>query len=180
MVSEMETNFVFTEVPEKLLKLAGEPDKGTRIYRREGSHEEMTEWFDRLCVPLDALVSPGGAAVYAGVTRAGVYKRMRAGKLTAFCFHITQVKKTLFGGRKLLKHDPLVYVPVPECQAWRKELEGRVARIEKTKQLTADDEAALDEAEAEYDPQQQDFLDHDPKDNKRKNVRKPYPWEERE
>jgi hypothetical protein len=138
----------------------------------------MADWFDNLCVPLRALVSPGGAASYAQVSRPGVYKRMRAGKLTAFCFHITSQKKSFFGGTKLLKRDPIVYVSVPECQGWRKELEARVARIEATKTVTKEDEDALEEAGGEHTSEMDDFLTNDPKDKKRKNVRKPYPWED--
>ncbi len=176
-VCEMQTDLVLTEIPPELLPLAGEPDEGTRIYRREGSIDEMAEWFDNLCVPLRALVSPGGAAVYAQVSREGVYKRMRAGKLTAFCFHITKEKKTFFGGKKLLKREPLVYISIPECQAWRRDLEERVARIEATKTETPDDEAALEEADGDHTSRMHDFLLDDPKDKTRKNVRRPYPWE---
>ncbi len=174
----MTTKPLLTEIPPDLLRLAGEPDPGTRIYRREGSSDEMAEWFDKVCVPLNALVSPGGAAVYAQVSREGVYKRMRAGKLTAFCFHITKEKKTFFGGKKILKVEPIVYVSVPECQAWRKELEERSARIEATKTATPEDDEAFEEAEGEHTPTMHEFLNKDPKDKKRKNVRRPYPWED--
>jgi hypothetical protein len=175
----MQTNLIFTEIPPELLPLAGTADPGTRIYRREGSTDEMVEWFDNLCCPLKATVSPGGAAVYAQVTREGVYKRMRAGKLTTFCFHITKEKKTFFGGKKLLKKEPIVYISVPECQAWRKELEERIARIEATKAETPEDEAAFDEADGEHTPRMHDFFANDPKDKGRKGVRKPEIWEER-
>lgn len=137
----------------------------------------MAEWFDNLCVPLNALVSPGGAAVYAQVSREGVYKRMRKGTLTAFCFHITKEKKAFFGGKKLLKKEPVVYVSIPECQAWRKELEERSKRIEGTKVVSADDAEAFEEADGEHTDSMHDFLHDDPKDKKRKNVRRPYPWE---
>ena len=138
----------------------------------------MAEWFDNLCVPLNALVSPGGAAVYAQVSREGVYKRMRKGRLTAFCFHITKEKKAFFGGTKVLKREPIVYVSIPECQAWRKELEERSARIEATKRATQEDDEAFEEADGEPTPAMHEFLNNDPKDKKRKNVRRPYPWED--
>jgi len=176
----MATDPNLTKIPQALLHFAGEPDEGTRIYRREGSTDEMVEWFDNLCVPLDALLSPGGAAVYAQVTREGVYKRMRAGKLTAFCFHITKEKKTFFGSKRLLKREAIVYISVPELQAWRKDLEERLARIEATKAATAEDDAAFDEAENEHTPEMHDFVNYDPKDKGRKGVRPPYPWEDKE
>ena len=168
-----------TVIPHELLILAGERDPGTRIFRREGTSDEMAEWFDNLCVPLVALVSPGGAAAYAQVSRAGVYKRMRAGRLTAFCFHITQEKKTFFGRKKLLKREPIVYVSVPECQAWRKELEERAARIEATKVVTPEDEAAFGETDGDEKDLDQSFVDNDPRDKERQGVRRPLPWEDR-
>lgn len=138
----------------------------------------MVKWFDELCSLLRVTVSPGGAAVYAGVTREGVYKRMRAGRLTAFCFHLTKKKKTIFGGEKILKAEPIVYLSVPECQAWRAELEERAARIEATKQMTAEDDAAFEEADGEHTDRMHDFLSNDPADKRRKKVRRPRPWEE--
>jgi hypothetical protein len=146
------------------------PDEGTRIYRNEGDHFAMQRWFYAICEFVGPCVSPGGAAVYAGVTRAGVYKRMRAGKITAFCFHIIGKKKTLFGGEKKLKQWPLVYIPVEECKAWDKELHERVARIEAAKPETTDpeDEAALEEADPGIDAPSHDFLNYDPKDKGKK------------
>lgn len=174
----METSVDLVEIPESFKEQAGDVDPGTRIYRREGNHDEMVAWFDALCEHFGGCVSPGGAAVYAGVTRAGVYKRLKAGKLTAFCFHITQEKKTFFGGKKTLKEGPIVYIPVSECQGWRKELEARVARIEAEKRQTKEDEEAFDEAEGSEKDWDGDFLENDPKDKGRKNFRKAYPWEE--
>jgi hypothetical protein len=67
--------------------------------------------------------------VYANVSRAAVYKRMKAGGLTAFCFHITGKTRTLFGNEKNLKELPLIYVPVEECKAWGIDLERRAGRV---------------------------------------------------
>jgi hypothetical protein len=178
LVFEMVTEVVPIRIPDAFLALAGIADGGRRILRAEGDYEKMTRWFDALCQHIGPCVSPGGAAVYAGVTRAGVYKRLRAGKLTAFCFHITQDKQTLFGGKKTLKKEPLVYIPVEECQAWRKELEGRAARIEATKVATPDDEAAFAETQGDEKDLNPGFLENDPGDKRRKGVRRPFPWEE--
>jgi len=103
----------------------------------------MRRWFDGLCQHIGPCVSPGGAAVYAGVSRAGVYKRMKAGGLTAFCFHIIGKKKTLFGGERTLKQLPLVYIPVAECKAWGAELEERCCAIKRSPGQP-EDEAALE------------------------------------
>jgi hypothetical protein len=174
----METKFEPIGIPATFLALAGKCDAGRRVLRAEGDYERMTIWFDALCEHIGPCVSPGGAAVYAGVTRAGVYKRLKAGKLSAFCFHITQDKQTLFGGKKTLKKEPLVYIPVEECKAWRNELEGRAARINSTKVATPDDEAAFAETEGNEKDLNPGFLGNDPGDKGRKGVRRPFPWEE--
>jgi hypothetical protein len=170
MVDEMTTTFQFVKIPKEVERLAGVVDQGTRIYRAEGNHGAMRAWFDALCEHIGPCVSPGGAAVYAGVSRAGVYKRMQAGGLTAFCFHITGKKKTLFGGEKKLKQLPLVYIPVTECKAWGAELEARAARLNANRG-TPEDEAALDEADPGHENPDADFVHYDPKDRRRKSVR---------
>ena len=168
----METEIQYIKIPEAFTAFAGVRDRGKRIYRREGNHEEMVQWFDALTEHIGGCVSTGGAAVYAGVTRAGVHKRLKVGKLTAFCFYITEEKQTLFGGKKKLKHGALVYIPVSECQAWRKELEERVARIEATNALTPEDREALDEASGDGEDENPEFLENDPKDTGKKGVRR--------
>lgn len=162
--------FGFVLIPAAIEPLIGVPDPGTRIFRAEGDHASMREWFDALCQHIGPCVSPGGAAVYAGVSRAGVYKRMKAGGLTAFCFHIIGKKKTLFGGEKKLKQLPLVYIPVAECKAWGAELEERAARLNANRG-TPEDEAALDQADPGIENPDADFVHYDPKDRRRKNVR---------
>ena len=89
----------------------------------------MAEWFDAICEQVGPTVSPGGAANYAAVTRPGVYKRLRAGTMTAFCFHIIGKTKTLFGETKRLKELAIVYIPVSECKAWRNEMKQRIAGL---------------------------------------------------
>jgi hypothetical protein len=170
----METTSTLVQIPQSFAVLAGSPDAGTRIFRAEGTHDEMTVWFDALCEHIGPAVSPGGAAVYSGTTRPGVYKRLNAGKMTAFCFHITGKKKTLFGGEKKLKELPLVYIPVSECKAWKAELEQRSARIIASKERveSEEDSAALDEAEGDgHTAKMHDFLNFDPKDKGKRGVK---------
>lgn len=172
MVIEMATDFPFVSVPEEFAKLSGAPDEATRIFRAEGDHAEMRRWFDALCEHIGPCVSPGGAAVYAKVSRAAVYKRMKAGGITAFCFHIVGKTKTIFGRERKLKEWPLCYIPSSECKAWGAELEERAARIESDRG-TVEDEAALDEAEVENTDANLDpsFVFFDPKDKKRKDIK---------
>jgi hypothetical protein len=171
----MATEFVFAGIPERFAQLMGVADPGTRIFRAEGSHAEMRRWFDALCDDIGPCVSPGGAAVYAKVSRAAVYKRMKTGGLTAFCFHITGKTKTMFGKEKKLKEWPLVYIPSRECKAWGAELEERVARIEANRG-TAEDDVALDAADFYEEDPSPDFVHYDPKDKKRKDVKYMTGW----
>jgi len=115
-------------IPPAFEHLIGVPDPGTRIYRAEGIHSQMRPWFDGLCHHIGPCVSPGGAAVYANVSRAAVYKRMKAGGLTAFSFKITAKTPTQFGKEKKRKELPLIYIPVEECKAWSVDLDRRAAR----------------------------------------------------
>jgi hypothetical protein len=171
----MITEFPFVEIPPPFRQLIGSTDEGTRMFRAEGNHAEMRRWFDALCEHIGPAVSPGGAAVYAKVSRAAVYKRMKAGGLTAFCFHITGKTKTLFGREKKLKELPVVYIPVVECKAWGAELDERSARIEANRG-TSEDEAALEQADVENTDAnlEASFVHYDPKDRKRRDV-KVYP-----
>jgi hypothetical protein len=171
----MTTDFPFVRAPEEFARLAGIADEGTRIFRAEGNHAEMRRWFDALCEHIGPSVSPGGAAVYAKVSRAAVYKRMKAGGLTAFCFHIIGKTKTIFGKEKKLKEWPVVYIPVAECKAWGAELEERWARIEANRG-TPEDEAALDDAGVDEDHPSAAFVLYDPKDKKRKDVKYTTGW----
>jgi hypothetical protein len=162
--------FGFIAIPAAFEHLMGVPDAGTRMHRAEGDHAAMRRWCDGLCRHIGPCVSPGGAAVYAGVSRAGVYKRMKAGGLTAFCFHIVGKKKTLFGGEKKLKQLPLVYIPVAECKAWGLELEERARRLNANRG-TPEDEEALGEADPGIDNPDPSFVHYDPKDRRRRSVR---------
>jgi hypothetical protein len=103
----------------------------------------MRRWFDGLCQHVGPCVSPGGAAVYVKVSRAAVYKRMKAGGLTAFCFKMTAKTRTLSGNEKKLKELPLIYIPVEECKAWGLDLDRRAARLDANRG-TGEDEAALE------------------------------------
>ena len=134
----METGlFGFINIPPVLSEFVGFVDEGTRTYRAKGDHRAMRRWFDAICEHAGPCLSPGGAAVYAKVSRAAVYKRMKAGGLTAFCFDIIGKTKPVFGNEKKLKERPLIYIPVAECKAWGAELDQRAARI-KANRATSD------------------------------------------
>jgi len=121
----VQTKFPFVEIPEELEAIVGKRDPGTRIYRRDGSQEESSVWFDLLTEIIGPSVSPGGVGMYCPVSRAAVYKRIQEGKLSIFLFHVTHRKTTLFGKNKILRDHPYGYVPASEARAWRQELEER-------------------------------------------------------
>ena len=126
----MNKDFPYLDVPASLKPIVGVPDPETRIYRREGSDEESGPWFDALCehFPGEGFISPGGVGMYAPVSRAGVYKRLKEGNLTAFCFHVVRAERSLFGYQKKLKERPYVYVAVSESKAWGEDLRARPDR----------------------------------------------------
>ncbi len=121
----MQTDFPFVEIPMELYPIVGVPDPETRLYRRDGSQEEASVWFELLTEIIGPSVSPGGAGMYCPVSRAAVYKRVKEGKLSMFLFHVTWRKTTLFGKNKILRQNPYGYIPASELKAWRDELEKR-------------------------------------------------------
>ena len=132
----MKKDFPFITVPDRWRPFIGDPDPGTRQYRKYGSVKDYRVWFSvasKICRP-DGLLSPGGAAGYTRVSRAGVHKRLKEGRLTVFLFHQIRDSK-IFKGRKVLEDGSSpssAYIPVCELKAWIAELEGKtVEELEK-------------------------------------------------
>ena len=127
----MNDQFPFVEVPDDLRKYVGDPDPGTRIFRIYGPKEGTAVWFDAvldICGEGGA-VSPGGASMYARVSRPGVHKRLKEGRLTGFFFHVI-VPGRIFKNSKRLDEGgrPYGYIPVCEIKAWNEELKSRPSR----------------------------------------------------
>jgi len=124
-----ETKFPYVEIPEHLREVVGEPDEGTRMYRQYGPESLFEAWWYAVCEICGekSSVSPGGVSMIANVSRAGVHKRMKDGRLTAFMFHVTANRVGLFGGeREIFKEGgrPCVYIPCVECEAWAEQMTG--------------------------------------------------------
>jgi hypothetical protein len=152
----MTTEFAYLQVTRDMKGLVGKCDRGTRIYRREGSYGEAGKWFNDLDeVFNDQFVSPGGVAMFVPVSRAAVHKRMKEGRLTAFCFHVVHQERTFFGNVRKAKANPFVCIPVSECKAWAKELAGKRGSAE-----------AIDSSDASGE-----VLEKDPEDRKSRKVR---------
>ena len=117
------------DIPPEALPAIGLPDKGTRAYRRDGQEHEVAEWFDAVTALAGPTVSPGGVSMFAPVSRAAVHKRMKEGRLTAFCFHTLETRTGFFGRKKAVRDLPYVYIPVSECKAWAEELKERMLRL---------------------------------------------------
>jgi hypothetical protein len=120
----METEFPYVEIPRKLQKIIGEPDEGTRCYYAEGGEDEAGAWFDAISEHFDC-VSPGGVSMFAPVTRAGVHKRLKEGRLTAFFFQVTHITRTFWGSKRKVRETPYCEIPVSECKAWGADLRRR-------------------------------------------------------
>jgi len=122
-------NFPFVKVPKELLPIIGTPDEGTRIYRVKGDENGVAAWFEAFSKLYPQTVSPGGVSMFAPVTRAAVYKRLKEGRLTMFCYHPEETRRGLFGRKKSCRGTPYGYIPVEECQAWAEELKERMVRL---------------------------------------------------
>jgi len=130
MIDKTITEIPFVVIPAALEEIVGEPDKGTRMFRQYGTDRECTLWFELLHQIDRQFVSPGGVSMFAGASRAAVHKRLREGRLTAFCFHITRQTQNWFGRvQQVVKKEPYVYIPVSECKAWGQLLERRANEI---------------------------------------------------
>jgi hypothetical protein len=121
-------NTGFVEIPDGILPIIGEPDPGTRIFRQTGSQNHTAEWFEVISEQFGRLVSPGGVCMFAPVSRAAVHKRLKQGKLSAFCFHPVETKRGLFGSREGVRQIPYCYIPASEAECWRKEIEDRMEK----------------------------------------------------
>lgn len=134
-------DFEFVAIPERLLPVLGEQDPGTRIFRRRGSESEYASWWDAVCEICgeEGSVSPGGVAMYARVSRAGVHKRMREGRLTAFLWHTVKGVSRWTGREKLEGNGyPFIYIPGIECRAWAKLIEERASKAEALAECVGD------------------------------------------
>lgn len=121
----MSSTFPFVEVPSELHAAVGERIGETRIYLKKGPQEEMSFWYELLANRFGDMVSPGGASMFAPVSRAAVHKRMKEGKLTCFRYDVTHRKRNLFGVNKDVRELDVLMIPVSECKAWGKEIEQR-------------------------------------------------------
>lgn len=138
----MIADFPFTHVDPADYKILGQPDPDTRIYRREGSSNEIEEWADKVFAVAGNCVSPGGGVWYAAVSRAGIYKAINEGRLTAFGFHVTTSSRGVFGFKRKTRETPVILIPVSECKEWGKIIAAKA----KAKTLTAeDDPGSVDE-----------------------------------
>jgi hypothetical protein len=120
---------VAIQIPEQIAHIFGRPDEGTRIYRAQGTEVENGLWFEAInSITPDGVVSPGGAGMFAPVSRAAVHKRMKDGKLTAFLFHVTRKKVNWLGRPREVRTSPYIYVPVSELKAWAEEIKARALK----------------------------------------------------
>ena len=156
----MKSDTFIVEIPDTLKPQVGEADPETRIFRREGSNDECGDWFQLIDEHFGPLISPGGVGVYVPVSRAGVHKRLKAGKLTGFFFHVTSEGKNIFGRKRKIKEQPYIWIPVSECKAWAQELEARSDRAK-----------AVQEAQGDERDERGDYINREPKDKGNRDVK---------
>ncbi len=95
------------------------------MYHQHGRREAFARWFDAVgqVGEPEGVLSAGAAALYVNVSRAGLHKRMKEGRLTAFLFHVDSAAEAQedrgHGGR------PYCFIPVRECRAWVDARRGR-------------------------------------------------------
>ncbi len=116
-------------IPDDIRHVFGECVPDTRMYRAEGPEGTSGPWYEAVCEIGGRCVSPGGASMFAPVSRAAVHKRVKEGKLTAFCFYVTKTRKSIFGKQRKSRETPLVYIPVCELKLWAEELEERMINL---------------------------------------------------
>ena len=173
--------FPFIEVPKELRKIVGEPTPGTRAYRREGTHAECGQWIEALGEYYrgDVGLSPSGVSLFVPITRAGVHKRIRDGKLTAFAFYITRQETSFLGVKRKAKQRPYIVVSVSECKAWAAEMKRKAGYVDDEPQLSLMEQrkrlkpvAAADEPKTVKEAAEAiDFVDTDPKDSGNRKVK---------
>jgi len=151
--------FPFIEVTAEARRIVGEPTPGTRLYRREGTHEECGEWFEAVGKLFggDVGLSPGGVTMYVPVSRTAVHKRLKEGRLTGFTFYVTSEETTFLGKKRKAKDRPYIVLSVSECKAWAEEMKRRLGY--ENEPATASEAQAADK-----------FVEMDPKDEGNKKV----------
>ena len=115
--------------------------------------------------------------MFVPVLRAGVHKRIKDGKLTAFFFYITKVRSTFFGSRLKTKQRPYIVLSVSECKAWAEEMKRRAGYVDEPASLMEQRKrlkpvAAADEPKTRLEAEEaEEFVDTDPKDKGNRKVR---------
>ncbi len=172
--------FPFIEVPKELLPIVGKPTPGTRAYRREGTFKECGEWFETLAEHYkgDVGLSSGGVIMFVPVSRAGVHKRIKEGKLTAFFFYVTHEETRLFGAKRMAKERPFILVSVSECKAWAEDMKRKVGFVDDPNETPFLESTRLlregggdEPTSAKEEKEANEFVNQDPKDKGSRKVK---------
>lgn len=129
-VNVMSTDIPLIPIPDWFVQKWGDADEGTRMYRVFNTDEVYEEWFEDIHKLARRTVSPGGVGMFARVSRAGVHKRIKEGRLTAFMFHkLTKKPAGIFRKERLILQSPrpYVYIPVIEAKGWAAILKGKLS-----------------------------------------------------
>lgn len=118
----------YIQVPAEIEHIFGPKDEGTRIYRTDGNEAENAIWFEAVNEVAGSVVSPGGAGMFAPVSRAAVHERMKEGKLTAFFFTVKRESTNIMGRPRESRGTPFIFIPVSELKAWAEEIKERAIK----------------------------------------------------
>jgi len=132
----MAKDFPYVQIPDALRPILGEQKEGTRVYVQAGDAELFGRWHDAICKHIGPTISPGGACARAHVTRAGVHKRMKDGKLTAFWFEAKEPRvPTVPVWLRFFQPRTSFYILIPssECRAWGELVAAKYKRLQEKK-----------------------------------------------
>lgn len=134
----------YVAFPRSAAEIFGTRQTLTRIYNKSGIVEEYRVWLQAIADYVGLVLSSGEAANYVGVTPAAVWKRMTAGKLTAFNFELhSPVGK--YGKAEFIESVDAC-LPFSELQQWR---ELRQAHQEERARLSQEEAKRMECEEEE-------------------------------
>jgi hypothetical protein len=121
--------------------------------------------------------------MFVPVSRAGVHKRIKEGKLTAFFFYVTHEETRLFGAKRMAKERPFILVSVSECKAWAEDMKRKVGFVDDPNETPFLESTRLlresilrkvtedEPASAKEEKEAEEFVNQDPKDKGRRKVK---------
>ena len=116
--------------------------------------------------------------MFVPVSRAGVHKRIKEGKLTAFFFYVTHEETRPFGAKRMAKERPFILVSVSECKAWAEDMKRKVGFVDDPNETPFLESTRLlregggdEPTSAKEEKEADEFVNQDPKDKGSRKVK---------